>query len=70
MAASRRVVSLKKASTPVWVEFAKGRVRGIQLKRGSKMSTIRYVDAVDFPTYTAKKGEERRVANIFITPRR
>jgi hypothetical protein len=64
MATTRQPVSL------IWVQFQKGRVKAKLIKRGEKMSLVRYEQPVEFPTYKAKRGEERRVWNLFISARR
>ncbi len=55
---------------PVWIDFAEGKIRANLVKEGTKMSTVKYLQAVNFPPYSAKKGENRRVSNIFISQRR
>lgn len=67
MTAAKRKASARK---PIWIDFAHGKVRARLVRDGAKMSVVEYLEAVKLPTYEAKKGEERRVANIFITPRR
>jgi hypothetical protein len=66
VATSRATISLG----PVWVQFQKGKVKAELIKIGKKLSTVRYLQKVDFPTYQATKGEERRVWNLFISTRR
>lgn len=66
MATSRATVSVK----PIWVQFQKGKVKAELLKAGEKMSSVRYAETVDFPTYKAKRGEVRKVWNVFISTRR
>jgi antirestriction protein ArdC len=55
---------------PVWVQFNKGRIKAHLVQRGEKMSRVRYAETFKFPTYEAKRGEERMVWNLFISPRR
>jgi hypothetical protein len=66
MATTRATVSVK----PVWIQFQKGKVKAELLSAGKKLSSVRYVESVDFPTYKAKRGDVRKVWNIFISPRR
>lgn len=66
MATSRATVSVK----PIWVTFQKGKVKAELIKHGEKMSTVRYLQTFEFPTYKAKRGDKRKVWNLFISVRR
>jgi hypothetical protein len=66
MATTRATVSVK----PIWVQFQKGKVKAELMTAGKKMSSVRYLESVDFPTYKAKRGEIRKVWNVFISGRR
>lgn len=66
MATSRATVSVK----PVWINFTHGKAKAALLKKGKKLSRVKYLQAFKSPTYEAKRGEERMVWNEFITPRR
>lgn len=66
MATTRATVSVK----PVWIQFQKGKVKAELVKSGKKMSTVRYLQTFTFPTYKARRGEVRKVWNLFISSRR
>jgi hypothetical protein len=54
----------------IWVQFKQGKIKAHLIKRNETISLIRYAEPVDFTDYKAKRGEERRVWNVFISPRR
>jgi hypothetical protein len=66
MARSRSTLSVGDA---VWVQFQGGKIRAEIAKPGVRMSVVRYLEPVNFSTYKARKGERRRVSNLFLFPR-